>query len=134
VISAALNFLKRYAKIIKIAVIAIAIFAAAFFVYDYGKQKQTVDSLETTNTGLGEEIKGIKDGLEQQKKDIQAVRRRYATIRKDFIRMDERIQEFVSMPDQQILDNREKVEDQINSQLETIRNKMECESGDDEKC
>lgn len=133
-IGAAIKFVGKYAKLFRWLGVGIASFAIMFFIYDYGKQKQNVDELETANAGLGEQIKDIRTDLEAQNQKIQNVRKSYSNIRKDFIRLDESIQSFVSMSDEQVLENREDVGSRVNTQLEQIRNRMECESGDDDKC
>lgn len=133
-ITAAKLFFVRYIKFFKWGAVALAIAATAFFVYDYGKQKQTVTGLEATNSGLSGQIDEIREDLESQKKRLQDVRKGYTRIRNDYNALDEQIQAFSTLSDKEVLDNRESVEEQIGSQLEEVRERMECESGDKSKC
>lgn len=129
-----LTAVKKYSKLIKWGGIILIILGISYAIYDYSKSKEMLSQLNDENTELEYRLDNVKTQIEQQTKQITAIRSDYKQIELTYSRQLEEINELRQLTQDYIQNNKPEVEDKLNQRFQNLTDRMQCLSGDKSKC
>ena len=129
-----LNTIKKYAQLIKWGGIILLVLGVVYAIYDYSKSKELLSQLSSDNKELEFRLDNVKSQIEDQTKQLTAIRSSYRQIELEYSRQVEQLNELRQLSNEYIKNNRSEVKQKLNSRFNTLTNQMQCLSGDKSKC
>jgi chromosome segregation ATPase len=129
-----LSTVKRYATLIKWSGIILLVLGVVYAVYDYSKSKEMLSQLNDENSELEYRLDNVKSQIDQQTKQITAIRSDYKEIELTYSRQLEEINELRKLTVEYIQNNKPEVEQELNTRFQNLTDRMQCLSGDKSKC
>jgi len=129
-----LTTIKKYAQLIKWGSIILLVLGVVYAVYDYSKSKELLSQLSSDNKELEFRLDNVKTQIEDQTKQLTAIRSSYRQIELEYSRQVEQLNELRQLSNEYIKDNKSEVKQELNTRFNTLTNQMQCLSGDKTKC
>lgn len=126
--------IKKYAQLIKWGGIILLVFALVYAIYDYLKSKELLSQLSEDNKALEFRLDNIKTQIDNQTKQLTAIRASYRKIELEYSRQVEQLDKLRQLSDEYIKNNKSEVKQELNLRFDTLTNQMQCLSGDKSKC
>lgn len=129
-----LTTIKKYAQLIKWGGIILLVLGLVYAIYDYSKSKELLSQLSSDNKELEFRLDNVKTQIEDQTKQLTAIRSSYRQIELEYSRQVEQLNELRQLSNEYIKNNKSEVKQELNSRFNTLTNQMQCLSGDKTKC
>jgi len=129
-----MNFLTKYATLIKWFGIAAIVAAVSYSIYDYTKSKEMIKQLELSNTVFEQRITSIKEDILEQTKLLNQLSIDYNSIELEYSKQIDQINELRQLTEEYIKSNKPEVKQELNIKFDQSIKQIQCLSGDTSKC